>query len=45
MRRQFTQLVKARGTSSKNLATLQNDNIVCLRDGEKVLDKRENSSK
>jgi integrase len=44
MRRPFTQLVKAQGTSSNSLTTLQNDNIVYLRDGEVVLYKRENSS-
>ncbi len=44
MRRPFTQLVKAQGTSSNSLTTLQNDNIVYLRDAEVVLYKRENSS-
>jgi len=44
MRRYLTQLVKAQSTSSNSLTTLQNDNIVYLRDGDVVLYKRERSS-
>lgn len=44
MRRPFTQLVKTQSTSSNSLTTLQNDNIVYLRDGDVVLYKRERSS-
>ena len=44
MRRPFTQLVKTQSTSSSSLTTLQNDNIVYLRDGDVVLYKRERSS-
>ena len=43
MRRPFTQLVKTQSTSN-SLTTLQNDNLVYLRDGDVVLYKRERSS-